>query len=59
MYLICIWSLFTALDNGDAKTAPCQGMRWSNPDSEGIDFSRRDLTSVDVKYWRLKSIPAL
>ena len=30
-----------------------------NPVSAGIDFGRQNLTSVDVKYWRLKSIPAL
>ena len=30
-----------------------------NPYSAGIDFSRQNLTSVDVIFWRLKSIPAL
>ena len=25
--------------------------------SAGIDFSRQNLTSVDVRFWRLKSIP--
>ena len=30
-----------------------------NPYSAGIDFSRQNLTSVDVLFWRLKSIPAL
>ena len=30
-----------------------------NPYSAGIDFSRQNLTSVDVSFWRLKSIPAL
>ena len=30
-----------------------------NPYSAGIDFSRQSLTSVDVRLWRLKSIPAL
>ena len=30
-----------------------------NPYSAGIDFSRQDLTSADVRLWRLKSIPAL
>ena len=30
-----------------------------NPYSAGIDFSRQNLTSVDVRFWRLKSIPAL
>ena len=30
-----------------------------NPDSAGIDFSRQNLTSVDVRSWRLKSTPAL
>ena len=29
------------------------------PYSAGIDFSRQNLTSVDVRFWRLKSIPAL
>ena len=35
--------------------------RWPNinPYSAGIDFSRQNLTSVDVRIWRLKSIPAL
>ena len=26
----------------------------NNPYSSGIDFSRQDLTSVDVRFWRLK-----
>ena len=30
-----------------------------NPYSAVIDFSRQNLTSVDAKFWRLKSIPAL
>ena len=30
-----------------------------NPYSAGTDFSRQNLTSVDVRFWRLKSIPAL
>ena len=25
----------------------------------GIDFRRQNLTSTDVRFWRLKSIPAL
>ena len=29
------------------------------PYSAGIDFSRHNLPSVDVRFWRLKSIPAL
>ena len=27
--------------------------------SAGIDISRQNLTSTDVTFWRLKSIPAL
>ena len=27
--------------------------------STGIDFRRQDLTSTDVRFWRLKSAPAL
>ena len=30
-----------------------------NPYSSGIDFSRQNMTYVDVRFWRLKSIPAL
>ena len=30
-----------------------------NPYSAGIDFTRPNLTSVDVRFWRLKSIPVL
>ena len=30
-----------------------------NPYSAGIDFSRHNLTSTDVRFWRLKPIPAL
>ena len=30
-----------------------------NPYSAGIDFRRQNLTFVDVRFWRLKSIPAL
>ena len=30
-----------------------------NPHSAGIEFSRQNLTSTDVRFWRLKSIPAL
>ena len=26
--------------------------------SAGIDFSRQNLTSTEVRFWRLKSIPA-
>ena len=29
-----------------------------NPFSAGINFRRQNLTSVDVRFWRLKSIPA-
>ena len=29
------------------------------PYSAGTDFSRQNLTSVDVRFWRLNSIPAL
>ena len=31
----------------------------NNPYSTGIDFSCQNLTSADVRFWRLKSIPAL
>ena len=34
-------------------------MAVTNPYNAGIDFSRQNLTSVDVRFWRLKSIPAL
>ena len=30
-----------------------------NPSSAGIDFSRQNLASADVRFWRLKLIPAL
>ena len=30
-----------------------------NSYSAGIDFGRQNLTSVDVRFWRLKSTPAL
>ena len=30
-----------------------------NPNSAGVDFRRQHLASVDVRFWRLKSIPAL
>ena len=33
--------------------------RGINPYCAGVDFSRQNLTSVDVRFWRLKSIPAL
>ena len=26
---------------------------WFNPHSAGIDFSRQNLTSADVRFWRL------
>ena len=29
-----------------------------NPYSAGSDFSRQNLTSTDVRFWRLKSIPS-
>ena len=29
------------------------------PHSAGNDFSRQNLASTDVRFWRLKSIPAL
>ena len=33
--------------------------KYLNSYSVGIDFRRQNLTSVDVRFWRLKSIPAL
>ena len=30
-----------------------------NLHSLGIDFRRLNLTSVDIRFWRLKSIPAM
>ena len=30
-----------------------------HPCGAGIHFSRQNLTSADVRFWRLKSIPAL
>ena len=27
--------------------------------SAGIDFRRHNLTSIDVRFWRVKSLPAL
>ena len=35
------------------------GVYLINPYSASIDFSRQNVTSVDVRFWRLKSIPAL
>ena len=32
---------------------------WVNPHSVGIDVIRHNLTSVDVRLWRLTSIPAV
>ena len=32
---------------------------WPNPYSAGIDFSRQNLTSVDVRFSRIKTVPAL
>ena len=32
---------------------------WFNLCSAGIDFIRQNLTSVVVRFWRIKSIPAL
>ena len=33
--------------------------KYFNSCSAGIAFSRQNLTSTDVRFWRLKSIPAL
>ena len=30
-----------------------------NPFSTGIDFIRQNLTSIEVRFWRLKSIPVM
>ena len=27
--------------------------------SAGVDFSRQNLTSTDVRFWRIKTVPAL
>ena len=35
------------------------GLSHINPFSAGIDFRRQNLTSIEVRFWRLKSIPAL
>ena len=37
----------------------CLYVYWVNPFSTGIDFRRQNLTSIDVRFWRLKSIIAL
>ena len=39
-----------------------QKIEWEmsvNPYSAGIDFSRQNLTSVEVRFWQQKSIPTL
>ena len=31
----------------------------NNISNAGIDFRRQNLTSIDVRFWRLRSVPAL
>ena len=52
---------FVSIVDVDIDEAASEFPCWEcpNPYSAGIDFSRQSLTSVDVKFWRLKSIPAL
>ena len=38
---------------------PALGGRWVNPYKAEIDIIRHNLTLVDVRFCRLKSIPAL
>ena len=37
---------------------PLQMPKYVYSNSAGIDFSRQNLTCTDVRFWRLKSIPA-
>ena len=43
---------------GELDAGPVYYLHY-NPYSAGTDFSRQNLTSVDVRFWRPKSIPAL
>ena len=48
----------TALSDAESMLGQHRGLWTSiNPYSAGIDFSRQNLTSVDVRFWRLKSLP--
>ena len=51
-----LYDLFEALKD-DSCIENC--VLTINPYRAGIDFSRQNLKSVDVRFWRLKSIPAL
>ena len=47
---------------GNEESFDCvcrEGYILKNSYSAGIDFSRQNLTSTDVRFCRLKSIPAL
>ena len=46
-------------DDNKGNKAKYYITRSINPYSAGIDLSRQNLTSVDLRLWRLKSIPAL
>ena len=41
------------------KTTNNAGVGKFNPFRAGTVFSRRNPTSVDVRFWRLKTVPAL
>ena len=55
---LCSKINFTITERKDSnfKYFPTNSIK---PYSAGIDFSRQNLTSVDVRFWRLKSIPEL
>ena len=54
------WLNVSCLQGQHAVEVHCE-MQWGivKPFSAGTDFRRHNLTSVDVRLWRLKSIPAL
>ena len=57
--MISNWTEPFGLHDLCKNIAAPKGLMDFNPYSVGIDFSRQSLTSVDVRFWRLKSIPTL
>ena len=55
------WELFTSTVHPvDHVKIVAEGQEFRlNPHSAGIKFKRRNLKFVDVKFWRLKTIPAM
>ena len=52
-------SCFCCIDSASMRILEIKNMFVFNPSSAGIVFLRQNLTSIDVRFWRKKTVPSL